>query len=236
MRVLMYCDGINIELRPFTDMMPKCLLPIRKRSILYRNLDWLQKYNVEGVVISSSYRANQLKLSLDSYKTELPIHFHKPQKILGTAQTLKNLNYKFDNEPFVFLDGGTLYDFDLDNLYRDHMKSNKMISLICYRGKGNTKFRNLVKLNDKTSEVEKIIVKPGYNADFEVLMISGSFIANITIFNKIKDTSHNIFDQVFPEHVNDLGVIVDSNIEVFDNSNDFIKKSNSWSSCEFVYY
>ena len=87
----MTCAGINTELRPFSDMMPKCLLPINGKPILFHNLDWLHKFNVEGIVISASYRYNQLKLTLDKYKSSIPIHLHREPKIVGTAQTLKTM-------------------------------------------------------------------------------------------------------------------------------------------------
>ena len=64
MKVLMACAGINIELRPFTDMMPKCLLPIKGKSILFHNLNWLQKYDIDEVVVTASYHANQIEIAL----------------------------------------------------------------------------------------------------------------------------------------------------------------------------
>ena len=66
----MTCAGINTELRPFTDMMPKCLLPINGKSILHHNLDWLQKHDVDEVTISTSYYSNQIELALKKYQSK----------------------------------------------------------------------------------------------------------------------------------------------------------------------
>jgi mannose-1-phosphate guanylyltransferase len=236
MKVLMTCAGINTELRPFTDMMPKCLLPINSRSILYRNLDWLHKFDVEGIVISSSYRHNQLKLSLDSYKSKIPIHFHREPKIVGTAQTLKNMHYKFDDVPFVFLHGDNLYDFDLNDVYDKHLKTNKMITVICYKGKGRHKKKNIVKFEDKKSTIEKIIVNPGHTSDYEVVMTAGAFISNPTIHSKISSKDYDLFEDVLPNHVNNMNAIIEENIKLFNTSNEYMATSNTWSSCDFVYY
>ena len=48
MNVIMFCAGLNPELRPFTDYKPKCLLPINNKSILFHNLDWLERQNFKN--------------------------------------------------------------------------------------------------------------------------------------------------------------------------------------------
>ena len=97
MKVLMTCAGINTELRPFTDMMPKCLLPINGKSILTQNLDWLQKFDIDEVIVSTSYYANQIDLALRKYQSNYKLTIHRQPKIIGTARTLKNLQYKLED-------------------------------------------------------------------------------------------------------------------------------------------
>lgn len=237
MRVLMTCAGINTELRPFSDMMPKCLLPINGKPILFHNLDWLHKFNVEGIVISASYRYNQLKLTLDKYKSSIPIHLHREPKIVGTAQTLKMMHYKFDNEPFVFLHGDNLYDFDLEKAYENHMKKRKSISLICHKGKGIHKNKNIVKMkenDDKT--VDKIIVKPFHTSEYEMILTSGAFIANPSLTSKITDKHYDVIEDILPNFTEEIDVVIEQKNKIFYNSNDYIQAQNTWSSCDFVYY
>ena len=96
----MTCVGMNTELRPFTDMMPKCLLPVKSKPILFHNLEWLQKYDIDEVVIATNYHHNQIELALKKYQlnglfsTDLNINIHKQSGGVGTAQSLKNLSYK----------------------------------------------------------------------------------------------------------------------------------------------
>ena len=67
MKALMTCAGMNTELRPFTDMMPKCLLPVKAKPILFHNLEWLQKYDIDEVIITTSYHHNQIELALRKF-------------------------------------------------------------------------------------------------------------------------------------------------------------------------
>ena len=50
--VILLCGGLNIELRPFTDYTPKCLLPIKNKTILEWNLEWLEKNKFHNVIIN----------------------------------------------------------------------------------------------------------------------------------------------------------------------------------------
>lgn len=237
MKVLMYCSGINTELRPFSDMMPKSLLPIKGKPILYHNLDWLHKFNVEGIVISSSYRHNQLKMKLDSYKSSIPIHLHREPKIVGTAKTLKNMHYKFDDEPFVFLHGDVLYDFNLDEAYLKHKKKNKAITLICHRGKGINRNKNIVKMQENNeNNIDKIIVKPYHTSEYEMIMTSGAFISNPSIHSKITDKHYDLIDDLLPEMVSEIDIAIEQQNKIFYSSNDYMQECKTWSSYDFIYY
>ena len=132
----MNCTGMNIELRPFTDMMPKCLLSIKTKSILFHNLEWLQKYDIDEVIVATKYHHNQIELALNKYQIEilfssdLKINTHKLSKCVGTAQTLKSLSHKLDGGDFLFLDGDNLYNFDIENYYNVHKNNGKIISIL----------------------------------------------------------------------------------------------------------
>ena len=104
----MTCAGMNTELRPFTDMMPKCLLPVKAKPILFHNLEWLQKYDIDEVIITTSYHHNQIELALKKYQinglfsTDFKINIHKQSGGVGTAQSLKKLSYNLMKKTFYF--------------------------------------------------------------------------------------------------------------------------------------
>ena len=97
----MACAGMNTELRPFTDMMPKCLLPVKAKPILFHNLEWLKKFDISEVVITTSYYHNQIELALNKFQfenfneTNFSINIHKQTGSVGTAQSLNQLSYKY---------------------------------------------------------------------------------------------------------------------------------------------
>ena len=140
----MTCAGMNTELRPFTDMMPKCLLPVNAKPILFHNLEWLQKYHIDEVIITTNYHHNQIELALKKYQIEglfsvdLKINIHKQSGSVGTADSLKTLSHKFNDEDFLFLDGGNLYNFDIEKYHEIHKNNGKLISILSHMSMGDS--------------------------------------------------------------------------------------------------
>lgn len=233
MRVIMTCAGMNIELRPFTDMMPKCLLPINGKPILYHNLDWLHKFDVDEIVVTSYYHWSQVKKAIENYKSDIPIHFHKQQKMFGTAQSLNNLKYKFDLDPFVFLHGDNLYSFDLNRFYNEHCSGKKCVSVLSHSTNKDLKNKCVIKYTSDDSSIEKIVVKPHYKSDYKIKATSGVMVANPEIFDRIKSRDFQMFDDVLPRCVDSMNVteLIDG-VEFFNTPSYYMRNANTWSSYE----
>jgi NDP-sugar pyrophosphorylase family protein len=224
MKVLMNCTGMNIELRPFTDMMPKCLLSIKTKSILFHNLEWLQKYDIDEVIVATKYHHNQIELALNKYQIEilfssdLKINTHKLSKCVGTAQTLKSLSHKLDGGDFLFLDGDNLYNFDIENYYNVHKNNGKIISILSHMTMEDGKYKNFIKYKNGSDKIEKIIVKPEYKLNKQLLATSGACYLNPMIFNVIGNKDMCLFDNVIPKQLDNISVILDNDSVQFINT------------------
>jgi len=220
----MNCTGMNIELRPFTDMMPKCLLSIKTKSILFHNLEWLQKYDIDEVIVATKYHHNQIELALNKYQIEilfssdLKINTHKLSKCVGTAQTLKSLSHKLDGGDFLFLDGDNLYNFDIENYYNVHKNNGKIISILSHMTMEDGKYKNFIKYKNGSDKIEKIIVKPEYKLNKQLLATSGACYLNPMIFNVIGNKDMCLFDNVIPKQLDNISVILDNDSVQFINT------------------
>lgn len=237
MKALMNCAGMNIELRPFTDMMPKCLLPVKAKPILFHNLEWLQKYDIDEVIVITSYHHNQIELALKKYKIEglfsvnLNINIHKQSGGGGSAQSLKSLSHKLDGDDFLFLDGGNLYNFDIENYYSIHKNNGKMISILSHLTMEDSKYNNFIKYKNGSDEIEKITVKPDYKMNKELLATSGTCYLSPMIFNVIEKNDNHLFDNVIPKHLDNINVIVDNtSIQFINSKKEYMSISKTWKS------
>ena len=233
----MTCAGMNTELRPFTDMMPKCLLPVNAKPILFHNLEWLQKYHIDEVIITTNYHHNQIELALKKYQIEglfsvdLKITIHKQSGGVGSAQSLKTLSHKLDGADFLFLDGGNLYNFDIEKYYSNHKNNGKLISILSHMTMEDSKYKNFIKYKNGSDEIEKITVKPDYKMNRELLATSGTCYLNPMIFDVIEKKDRHLFDNVIPKQLENINVIVDNgSIQFINSKKEYMSISKTWSS------
>ena len=227
MKVLMTCAGMNTELRPFTDMMPKCLLPVKAKPILFHNLEWLKKFDIDEVVVTTSYYHNQIELALRKFGSFI-VNMHKQKGGVGSAQSLNQLSYKFENDDFLFLRGDNLYDFDVEKYYKSHKDSGKAISILSHMTMGDSKFKTFIKYKNDSDKIEKISVRPDYKMTKELLATSGACYLSPTIFDKIDKKDRYLIDDTFPKLLDDINVIVDNtSVQFFNTAKEYLSIAKS---------
>ena len=227
MKALMTCAGMNTELRPFTDMMPKCLLPVKSKQILFHNLEWLQKFDIDEIVITTSYHHNQIELALRKFGSFI-VDIHKQKGGVGTAQSLRQLSYKLDKEDFLFLQGDNLYNFDIEKYYKIHKDNGKPISVLSHMTMGDSKYKTFIKYKNNSDKIEKISVRPDYKMTRELLATSGACYLSPTIFDKIGKNDRHLFDDIFPKQLDDINVIVDNtSVQFFNTAKEYLSIANT---------
>ena len=153
--VILLCGGLNIELRPFTDYTPKCLLPIKNKTILEWNLEWLEKNNFKNVIINESFCIPQMELAIKKYKGSLKIQQRTEKILLGTAQSVYEYSFGLD-EDFIVINGDNLYNFDLRKMYESHLKTDANCTVAIHDTTKHEKNKSVVKLTEN-GMIEKII-------------------------------------------------------------------------------
>ena len=66
MRALLLAAGLGTRLRPLTDTMPKCLVPIKGRPLLSIWLERLTQAGIGPFLINTHYLANQVEVLLEA--------------------------------------------------------------------------------------------------------------------------------------------------------------------------
>jgi NDP-sugar pyrophosphorylase family protein len=61
MKGMILAAGLGTRLKPFTENHPKALLPINGKTLLQRNIEYLQAFNVKNIVVNVHHFAAQIK-------------------------------------------------------------------------------------------------------------------------------------------------------------------------------
>ena len=115
MNALLLAAGHGKRLRPITDQMPKCLVPILNKPLLGFWLDLLEKSEkIENIFINTHYLANQVEDFIKKYKSKKKINLVYEPVLLGTAGTLKNISKTLNQESLFVAHADNLSLFDIE--------------------------------------------------------------------------------------------------------------------------
>ena len=120
MKAVLLAAGIGTRLRPITEKVPKCLVPIAGRPLLAYWLDALFGHGIDEVLINLHHHASQVEEFIDKYRPNKNIRSVYEKELLGTAGTLiENRNY-FDDSPFMVIHADNVCFADLSEFKNAH--------------------------------------------------------------------------------------------------------------------
>ncbi len=94
MRALLLAAGLGTRLRPITDKIPKCLVPIQGKPLLEIWLDKLCEAGVQEFLVNTHYLAGQVEEFISISRHQKLVTVVNEPNLLGTAGTLhKNIDF-----------------------------------------------------------------------------------------------------------------------------------------------
>lgn len=121
MKALLLAAGLGTRLAPFTDALPKCLVPVSGRPPLLRALDWLSSSGVEDVVINLHHLPETVTAAVDEGSAwGMQIRFSREDELLGTAGALDPLRDWVGDERVLIFYSDNIIRLDLTTLMRRH--------------------------------------------------------------------------------------------------------------------
>lgn len=111
-QAVIIAGGKGTRLKPYTDILPKPLLPIGNKSILETNIIQLVENGITEIIIALGYLGYLIKNILGKGENYgVNIRYTEEEKPLGTVGALSLSLDLLDNE-FIILNGDMLHNFD----------------------------------------------------------------------------------------------------------------------------
>src|SRR4051812_49046894 len=89
-KAMILAAGLGTRLKPFTDKHPKALALVNGKSLLQRNIEYLQQYNIYDVIVNTHHFASQVEeavLSNNGWGSKVTISYE--EQVLETGGGLK---------------------------------------------------------------------------------------------------------------------------------------------------
>jgi histidinol-phosphate phosphatase family protein len=120
MRAVILAGGRGERLRPFTDELPKAMVPIASKPLLAYQIDNLCRCGITDILLVTGYRGEQIAAYFgDGSRFGVRLEYYVEQEPLGTAGALARLRSDLP-EQILVLYGDLMLDLDLRRFVAFH--------------------------------------------------------------------------------------------------------------------
>jgi MurNAc alpha-1-phosphate uridylyltransferase len=131
MKAMIFSAGLGTRFKPWTDSHPKALALVNGKSLLQRNVEYLQQYGIKDVIVNVHHFADQIidALKKNSGWTSNIIISDETSELLETGGGLLKAKELFTpGERFITCNVDILTNLDLNKIISFHEKNKPLIS------------------------------------------------------------------------------------------------------------
>jgi len=169
-RAIIFSAGLGTRFKPWTDTHPKALAIVNGKSLLQRNIEYLQQYEIKDVVVNIHHFPQQIIDAIkknNGWGSNIVIS-DESDAVLETGGGLMKAQPLLDNgQPFFSLNVDILTNLDLNKLMVFHQQHQPLVTF----GVTNRKSSRVLLFDDdnrlcgwknvQTGETKIAIDKPG---------------------------------------------------------------------------
>ncbi len=179
MKAVILAGGLGTRLRPFTEVIPKPLLPIGEKAILEIQIEHLKKYGFDEIFLATNYKSEYIKNFFgDGSKYGVKLKISKEDNPLGTVGPLSLLKEELSVEPFLVMNGDILTKCNYSKLYQFGSKIDADLTVSIKKFITPFRFGNIHFNGDYVTGIEE---KPNIKTN----ILAGIYIMKQAIFKYI---------------------------------------------------
>ena len=204
MRAVLLAAGLGTRLRPLTDTIPKCLVPIKGKPLLDIWCDSLLKVGVSQILVNLHYKHQVVEehIAKATYRDQVESVFEP--ELLGTAGTLiANRNF-FNSQDGILLHADNYSEANLGQLIKFHNQrpAKCLMTMLAFRT-DTPQTCGILEVDDQNvlqNMYEKSLQDHGNLANGALYILSSELIASLT-------TESDFSTQVIPKLYDHIYVV-----------------------------
>ncbi len=128
--VVMMAGGMGKRLYPYTNILPKPLIPIGEIPIAERIINQFHKYGCQQFYLIVNHKRNMIKAYFNELEKDYDIFYVDENRPLGTGGGLSLLKGKIDST-FILTNCDILIEEDFMKIYKLHKEEKHIITMVC---------------------------------------------------------------------------------------------------------
>src|SRR5689334_14838760 len=130
-RAMILSAGLGTRLKPWTDKHPKALATVNGKSLLQRNVEYLQRYGIRDIIVNVHHFADQIAAAIktnDGWGSNITIS-DETDAVLETGGGLKKARGFLQSGTFVLMNVDVLSNLDLHAMLEQHQRRPSLATL-----------------------------------------------------------------------------------------------------------
>ncbi|WP_207492022.1 nucleotidyltransferase family protein [Aridibaculum aurantiacum] len=131
-KAMILAAGLGTRLKPWTDNNPKALAIVNGKTLLQRNIEYLQQYGINEVVVNVHHFADMVKEAIDAnngWGSKVTVSDESDAVLETGGGILNAATYLDGDEPFVVLNVDILTDLNLASMMNYHLEKKPLATL-----------------------------------------------------------------------------------------------------------
>ncbi|MBX3008363.1 MAG: NTP transferase domain-containing protein [Melioribacteraceae bacterium] len=196
MKAVILAGGLGTRLRPFTEIIPKPLLPIGEKSVLEIQIEHLKQSGFDEIFLATNYKSEYIENFFgDGSRYGVKLKISKEEKPLGTVGPLTLLKKEL-NEPFLMMNGDILTLLNFKHMYDFANENESLLTIGIKKYIMPFAFGNVFFEGDFVTDIEE---KP----DIIHNILAGIYILKPGIFESIPDDIYFGMDSLIHQMLDD---------------------------------
>jgi NDP-sugar pyrophosphorylase family protein len=126
--------GRGERLRPLTDSLPKPMVPVAGKPLIFYTLTYLRNCGVEEVVVNLHHLGDRIQRYVgDGREWGLRVFYSWEKKLLGTGGGIQKAAPHLCEEAFVVMNADILVELNLHEVLRFHQENNAVVTMVLRR-------------------------------------------------------------------------------------------------------
>lgn len=189
MKAVILAGGLGTRLKPFTEVIPKPLLPIGEKAVLEIQIEHLKQHGFDKIYLATNYKSNYIENFFgDGSRYGVDLKISQEEKPLGTVGPLTLLKSEL-TEPFVVMNGDILSNINFTKFYEFASTKESLLSISIKKIIMPYAFGNIFFNEDLVTGIEE---KP----DIITYALAGIYVMKPDILNLIPDNEYYGMDSL----------------------------------------
>lgn len=197
MKACILAGGEGRRLRPLTTHLPKPMVSLLGKPLLYRIVEQLRSHSIREMALTLMYLPDVIRDALgDGSEWDASFFYSVEQQPMGTAGGVRACLDFLKGEDCLIISGDAVCDFDFSEALRFHREKQADVTILLNRQDNPTEY-GLVQ-TDPDGRIQRFLEKPAWSEVFTNVVNTGIYLLSPSVLEQIPpnqpfDFSNDLF-------------------------------------------